>query len=352
MKKILILIFILFITACQSKPKVSLNSNTDFYILDDTTMYQFENKDQIKLITKNKYTNSAIGMIPSRIETNDLYISAFRSQRRWNQVIFNKNDFSIKTFQEAGYADPIAFGNNKLFYLFTLKDRISIQRLNLDNVVEKEVKIDLKGIVNNMIYDQGKLYLLNRSVIKNQKGDYEAYKAEILELNEDLELIQTHQVETSKTGYIDLIKVGDNLYLSGWYKPSAYNHIDDNIILIYNLKTKAIKHIELDTKSPYNLMYDQKRNALLILHTISSLSSVKVTEMNLDTLKQSTITFSDKIKNNQPDTFFVKIDNDKYYVLLSDKLCIYDTKTKEVKQIDLTEFGINSANALIFTKKR
>lgn len=342
MKKILVLLSLLFLSSCQTK--ITLNPNTDFYILDDTKMYQFQYKENIQLIEKQQYTTKPFIMYPSRIETNDLYFSSYRESKRANQVIFNKTNFSTKVLEKEGYAYPIVIGNNKLFYVTNALSHFIIQRVNMNSVIEKEITLDINSAADGMVYDNGKIYLLLRHV----KGDYESYVAEIVVMNEELEVLERRHIETSKIGYIDLIKVKDKFYLTGWYKASAVEYIPANTIMVYNWETGEKSYIELETESPNYFVYDSVRNMLLVMHDNYYIPGNKVTQINLDTLKQSITVFDNGHSTEQIDDFFVKIHYDKYYVLLPNKLCIYDTKTNQIEKIDLTQYGISKANALIF----
>lgn len=346
MKKVLLLLIVFFLSGCQSK--INLQSNTDFYILDDTTMFQFEYKDTVQLIEKHQYTAKPFNMNPSRVETKDLYFSSYREPKRSNQIIFNKTDFSTKVLEKEGYAHPIVIGNHKLFYVYDAANDFIIQRVNMDSVIEKEVNLNINGIASEMIYDNGKIYLLLRHVVENKQGDYDAYVAEIVVMNEELEVIERRHIETSKVGYIDLIKVKDKFYLTGWYKASAVEYIPANVIMAYNWDTGEKSYIELETESPKYFVYDSIRNVLLVMHDNYYVPGNKVTQIDLDTLEQTTIIFDSDDTKEKMDEFFVKIHHDKYYVLLFNKLCVYDTKTKKVETIDLTKYGISKANTLIF----
>lgn len=347
MKKLFMLLGILFLSSCQSN--ITIQKNADFYILDDTTMYQFEHKnDDLQLIEKHQYTSKPLNMYPSRVETKDLYFSRYREPNRANQVIFNKINFSTKVLEKEGYAYPIVIGNNKLFYVYNAVSHFIIQRVNMDSVIEKEVTLDIKSAADGMVYDDGKIYLLLRHVIKNEQGDYESYVAEIVVMNEELEVIERRQIETSKVGYIDLIKVKDRFYLSGFYKASSAEHIPANTIMTYNWETGEKSYIELETESPNYFIYDNFRNMLLVMHDNDYVQGNKVTQINLDTLQQSIIRFNNEDIKGTQGRFFVKIHHDKYYVLLFNKLCIYDTKTNKLETVDLTKYGISKANTLIF----
>lgn len=342
MKKILVLLSLLFLSSCQTK--ITLNKNTDFYILDDTIMYQFEYKDKIQLLEKQQYTVKPFNMRPTKVETKDLYFSRYREPNRANQVIFNKTNFSTKVLEKEGYAYPIAIGNNKLFYVTNALSHFIIQRVNMDSVIEKEVTLDIKSAADGMVYDNGKIYLLLRHV----KGDYESYVAEIVVMNEELEVLERRHVETSKTGYVDLIKVKDKFYLTGNYQASAVEYIPANVVMVYDWETQEKSYIELKTGSPDYFVYDDIRNMLLVMHDNYYVPGNKVTQINLDTLEQFNILFDNEYTKGNSSRFFVKIHQNKYYVLLFDKLCIYDTQTNQVEAIDLTKYGISKAVALIF----
>lgn len=346
MKKLLISIIILFLMGCQTK--ITLHSNTDFYILDDKKMYQFEYKDTVNLLESKQYTSQSLYMEPSRIETTNLYFTTYRASKQSNQVIFNKTNFSTKISEKLGYADPIAIGNDKVFYVTNALSHFIIQRANMDNVIEKEVSLDIKSASNGIVYDNGKIYLLLRDVIENSKGDYDAYIAEIIVMNEELEVIERRQIETSEVGYIDLIKIKDTFYLSGFYKASAYEYIPANIVMAYNWETEEKSYIELQTEWPEYFIYDDVKNVLLVMHNPDYELGNKVTQIDLNTLQQSTIIFDETYTRWAGSNFFVKIHHNKYYVLLPTKLCIYDTATKQVEMIDLTQYGISEANTLVF----
>lgn len=340
------LLSLLFLSSCQTK--ITLNKNTDFYILDDTTMYQFEYKDKIQLLEKQQYTSKPFNMRPTKVETKDLYFSSYREPKRSNQIIFDKTDFSTKVLEKEGYAHPIVIGNHKLFYVYDAANDFIIQRVNMDSVIEKEVNLNIDGIASEMIYDNGKIYLLLRHVVENKQGDYESYVAEIVVMNEDLEVMERRHIETSKIGYVDLIKVKDKFYLTGNYQASAVEYIPANTIMTYHWETGGKSYIELDTGSPDYFVYDSVRNVLLVMHDNYYVPGNKVTQIDLDTLEQSTIVFDNEYTKGNSSRFFVKIHNDKYYVLLPNKLCIYDTKINQVEVIYLTQYGISKAGALIF----
>ncbi|HEM6155764.1 TPA: hypothetical protein U2C24_000123 [Streptococcus suis] len=373
-KKILLSIFSLFLLSACSTIATNDAKDYDFVIFDDQRAITF-NDEQGKL---TKIEDRKLFSDGEQLQNVDF----FESQGMIYGTILHTYPVEFKHYRldkeklkmekivkpKGKDAYPAAF-NGKFFYSAAIfSDRVEIYKYDTDFelILQKDFGIEEWGqlMVYDIIIKEGKLYLsisgekfedLNK--LMNDPVNYHGTVFhEIWELSEDLEVLQRFDLQGVGApdlyhNYHNLIPIGDDtFYLSETYTWTRKEDIVDMVgknILRYNYKTGEKEFIPLKTLAPTELHYDKERNVLQVLHDQLQVDPYTWTLINLTTGDQRILEFDRDDYHAAWNPFSTFYDGH-YYYLFDTKLVKYNYDTQEQVVYDLTEYGIDSAEVIMF----
>ena len=145
-----------------------------------------------------------------------------------------------------------------------------------------------------------------------------------------------------------MVNVGHKLYIV----ESSRGLRDDgepgpgNTIVTYDIESRELGQIKVDTPYPHDIFYDEERNLLVIYHYTLYVEDAKWTFVNLDDNSQRTISLAEGFDQ---DASFTQHNGD-YYFLFKNKLVKYNYDNDKKTEYDLKQYGIENASVLVFEK--
>ncbi|HFR3504155.1 hypothetical protein HO565_04750 [Streptococcus suis] len=370
-KKILLSILsLLLLSACSTATASSGAKDYDFVIFDDQRAITF-NDDQGKLI---KLEDRELFSGGGQLQNVDFFESQgmiYGTTVHLEPVEFKHYRLNKETLEMEKHVKPegldafTASFNGKFFYATSVfNDRIEVYKYDTDfNLVQqRNFGIEEWGqlTTHDMVSKDGKLYIsLNgekfedlEQLIQNPGKYHGTVFTEIWELSEDLEVLQRFDLQGIGApdlyhNYHNVIQIGDTFYLS---ESSTWTREADIIgknILRYNYKTGEKEFIPLNTLAPTELHYDKERNVLQVLHNQVHVHSYTWTLINLTTGDQRMLKFDRDDYHAAWNPFSTFYDGH-YYYLFDTKLVKYNYDTQEKIVYDLSEYGIDSAEVIMF----
>ena len=174
---------------------------------------------------------------------------------------------------------------------------------------------------------------------------------EVWELSEDLEVLYRFDLQVGDPdlyhNYHNLIQIGENFYLSESSTWTREENMIGKNILRYNYKTGEKEFIPLKTLAPTELYFDKERNVLQVLHDQTQVNPYTWTLINLTTGDQRILEFDRDDYHAAWNPFSTFYDGH-YYYLFDTKLVKYNYDTQEKTVYDLSEYGIESAEVIMF----
>ncbi|MYN70092.1 hypothetical protein GLP18_07640 [Streptococcus suis] len=370
MKKILLSILPLFLLSACSTLATNDAKDYDFVIFDDQRAITF-NDEQGKLTKiedRNLFSDGkqlqnvdffeSQGMIYGT--TLHTYPVEFKHYRLNKEKL--KMEKIVKPQGKDSY--PATF-NGKYFYSVAIfSDRVEIYKYDTDFelILQKDFGIEEWGqlMVYDIITKEGKLYLSisgekfeDLKKFMNDPVNYHgAVFTEIWELSEDLEVLQRFDLQgigdpNLYHNYHQFIQIGDTFYLSESYTWTREKDTTGQNILRYNIRTGDKEFIPLKTVAPTKLHFDKERNVLQTLHDQTQVNPYTWTLINLTTGDQRILEFDRDEYPAEWNPFSTLYDGN-YYFLFDTKLVKYNYDTQEQVVYDLTEYGIESAEVIMF----
>ncbi|HEM4412637.1 TPA: hypothetical protein U1Y64_000350 [Streptococcus suis] len=368
-KKILLSILSLFLLSACGTIATNEAKNYDFVIFDDQRAITF-NDEQGKL---TKIEDRKLFSDGGQLQNVDFFESqgmiygttVYPHPVEFKHYRLDKEKLKMETMvkPEGKDAYPAAF-NGKFFYSAAIfSDRVEIYKYNTDFelILQKDFGIEEWGrlMVYDIITKEGKLYLsisgekfedLNK--LMNDPVNYQGTVfTEVWELSEDIEVLHRFDLQVGDPdlyhNYHNLIQIGDTFYLSESSTWTREENMIGKNILRYNYKTGEKEFTPLKTLAPTELYFDKERNVLQVLHDQTQVNPYTWTLINLTTGDQRILEFDRDDYHAAWNPFSTFYDGH-YYYLFDTKLVKYNYDTQEQVVYDLTEYGIESAEVIMF----
>lgn len=349
------------LSACHSQKPSTVDVSSlqyDFAVTEENKAYFFSEADG-KLEKKGEKQLFKSGLHigiqkQGRVypRENSIYGGTYDSTPDQDNYVFDldKSDFEM-TVKEAGNGDIFSMtADDQYLYTTFCNDRITFFKYDKDlNIIQqKEQSVDgyfpspsSMEVVGNQLY-----VLVGRT---KKDVDEDSFSMELWVMTKDFDVQERIPLD-SPNGYWNMIAVGDKLYISNWLGDKSGNVGDDfdggQNILVFDTKTKERKKIQLKTTYPTFLYHDHKNDVLIVEHDIDVHPDFVWTLVNLKTQQQKTIDFH-KEMGDATEAFFAQ-KGDEYYFLFDHTLCRYNVQTGKRVTYDLSSYGIDYADALIF----
>jgi hypothetical protein len=262
---------------------------------------------------------------------------------------YDKTKHSFKTIDD-GDAYAMGFDGEFLYRTDVFTDKVVFYKHDelLKEVLKKEFSAETALTLTNGILPIGdKLYVLIGSVDKDS-GQHEN-RLWILDKNlNKLEDIAIDYTDQDRGGFLRMVNVGHKLYIV----ESSRGLRDDgepgpgNTIVTYDIESRELGQIKVDTPYPHDIFYDEERNLLVIYHYTLYVKDAKWTFVNLDDNSQRTISLAEGFDQ---DASFTQHNGD-YYFLFKNKLVKYNYDNDKKTEYDLKQYGIENASVLVFEK--
>lgn len=350
-KKNILGLFVLFLLGCQQE---SFSKQTNLVIFNDQAGIAFaiegEKLDKIGEVFKLKGEKAP----------------------RWDYVVDTEKAVYGKTTEDGSSGFPLIYRYDKADHFFTTiddgdaytmsfdgkylyrtevyTDRVVFYKHdeNLKEVTQKEFASNgTLEITNDILANNDNLYVLVGSMDK--EGGQLSNRLWILDkdLNK-LEEVDIDYTAENRGGYLHMVNSGNIFYIA---VPNSGRQANGepgpgNTIVTYNLDSKELGQIQVETPYPYELFFDKERNILVIYHYTLYVEDGKWTFIDLDDGSQRTISLA---KGYDQDASFTQHNGD-YYFLFKEKLVKYNYDEDRKTEYDLGRYGIESASVLVFKK--
>lgn len=228
--------------------------------------------------------------------------------------------------------------------LFT--DRIDFYKynLNMDIVHQLSVpNVETQNASNQFLILNDSLYLLVTNLVI-ATGEAQV---ELWQMDKAFNIIDKINLDES-SALLRMVNVDDMLYITERYNGFTSNGepIGSDRIISYHLGTGEKSVLQIGHLYPNNIYYDKYRNSLVIEHSKHLENNFLWTMLNLDTGIETTVDFPEYGNRGYQPPFCV-IGDDNYYFLFNDVLVIYVPETGEKREIDLIQYGITQAHAIV-----
>lgn len=196
---------------------------------------------------------------------------------------------------------------------------------------------------NQFLCIDDNLYLLVSNVVR----DSGETQTELWKMSKDFEILEQINLEESGA-LLRMANHGHTLFISELFEVGrdAGEPRAGHRLLIYDLDKRSKKTIELSIPYPNLLYYDTARNSVIIENDGHFNQDFPWSIINLATREEKILTFPDFSPNDYQPPFFT-MQGDDYYFLFKDTLIVYHPDTEQKDRIDLKEYGITDAHALI-----
>lgn len=253
---------------------------------------------------------------------------------------------TVKPSQGRSIYTSITDGN--YFYTTTVfTDRIAFYKYNLSMELVHQVTVpngETQNASNQFLVINDQLYLLVSNIVVATGKP----QTELWQMDKDFTITAKINLDED-SALLRMVNVGEQVYITETFKgyQSDGEPMGSKRLVTYHLGSGEKETISLSTPYPHNVYYDQILNNLVIEHENSSNNLCLWTILNLDTREEKIISFPEyQDKNNLPPFFTIK--EGQYYFLFNDVLVIYNPQTSEKTEINLKQYQIQNAHALIF----
>ena len=224
-------------------------------------------------------------------------------------------------------------------------DRIEFYKYDLTlNVVHSKSIQNAETInaSNQFVVIGDDLYLLVSQVV----GETGTEQTELWRMDKEFTIQEKINLEEANP-YLRMVNIGEKLYLTEAFNgKSANGYIGGRQILLYDLANHSKEYIQLSTSYPLDIYHDPVHNNLLIAHEPSHLSGIYWTLYQLDSGKETVLTFPEIQQEDSQSSFFT-MKNGRYYFLFANNLIEVDEHGQKVANHDLTPYQLKSPHALI-----
>lgn len=342
----------------------------DFVIFDQDRVATFKEEDGQLIPVDNRKVIKGKGQIEN--------IDFFEGQglvygkilmpgiQKFRQFRFNKETLQMEkqTITEGSDIFTGEFDGKYFYASAVFNDRLELYKYDTDFnlVLEKHLGWEEWGqlMSHDMLFIGDKLYMSvgieKISDIEKYLDDpknYATYTAELWIMNKDFEvkdritLDYGNPDEHSNNWFMTLMD--DTLFFSerSRWEFADTDGTEGKAIVTYSLKDKTIDTIPLQRTGPVQLYADSKRHVLQVQHDQASVDDYTWSLINTQTSEQRLLEFNRKEFESIFEPFSTH-HNGNYYYLFDKKLVRYNYDTKEQIVYDLSEYGIKSADVIMF----
>ncbi|AQP41129.1 lipoprotein [Streptococcus gallolyticus] len=343
------------LSGCQSKVNSEPAKAYDLAISygNQITTFKTDNNQLEKVETRQLFDKN-IGIWQERLQSvkGNLYGKTHESPNSFKKYLFDVEPKTLKgKLTEVGGNDIYGSASDEE-YIYTTAVFLGHTDFykydtDLHQVTKKSIKEDgLMNLTNDMIFVGDTLYVLVGAV-DNETATNANY---LWVMNKQLEVQEKIDLNYTEGGYFRMVEADGKLYMTAAKEgiredgePDGGQHI-----LVYDLASGETSRIETKLEYPKFIYYDESRHQLLVLHDPLYVADYTWTIIDLETLSQTQFTFPE-IASGMLEVFFTQTDSD-YYFLFNEQLVKYSVDTQEKTIYDLSKFGIDYADAIIFSE--
>lgn len=352
---ILLAMGVLGLSGCQSKANSEPAKAYDLAISygNQITTFKTDNNQLEKVETRQLFDKD-IGIWQERLQSvkGNLYGGTHESIDSFKMYLFDVEPKTLKgKLTEVGGNDIYGSASDEE-YIYTTAVFLGHTDFykydtDLHQVTKKSIKEDgLMNLTNDMIFVGDTLYVLVGAV-DNETATNANY---LWVMNKQLEVQEKIDLNYTEGGYFRMVEADGKLYMTAAKEgiredgePDGGQHI-----LVYDLASGETSRIETELEYPKFIYYDESRHQLLVLHDPLYIADYTWTIIDLETLSQTQFIFPE-IASGMLEVFFTQTDSD-YYFLFNEQLVKYSVDTQEKTIYDLSKFGIDYADAIIFSE--
>lgn len=345
----------LALSGCQlgQKQVSDEDKNYQLAIFDEDKIVTFEeNNGQLKQLEtfardkKLSYWNECFLTADA-----NFFFAKTKDDNQYRSYVATVDRKNLKeNFAPAQGNDVYTSATDGKFYYATavFSDRIDFYKYDLSLKVVHSASIKNAETINasNQFVVKGDaLYLLvSQAVVETG-----AEQTELWRMDKDFNVQEKINLE-EQNPYLRMVNVGDKLYLTEAFNgKSAEGYLGGQQILVYDLATRIKEYIQLSTTYPLAIYHDSVHNNLIIAHEPTYLSGIYWTLYNLDSGKETVLTFPEIQQEDALSSFFT-MKNGRYYFLFDKNLIEIDGNGQKVANHDLTPYHLKSPHALILNR--
>ena len=357
MKSNLIKILIFFLVSlplvgCQlgQKPATDKEKNYQLAIFDVNKILTFEENNgrlkQLETIARNKELSYwKEGFVAA---DGDSFFAKTKEDSQYRSYVATIDGKTLKErfVPTKGHTIYTSATDGTYYYATAVfMDRIEFYKydLTLNVVHSKSIKnAETINASNQFVVIGDDLYLLVSQVV----GATGVEQTELWRMDKEFTIQEKIKLEEANP-YLRMVNIGEKLYLTEAFNgKSAEGYIGGRQILVYDLANHSKEYIQLSTSYPLDIYHDPVHNNLLIAHEPSHLSGIYWTLYQLDSGKETVLTFPEIQQEDSRSSFFT-MKNGRYYFLFANNLIEVDEHGQKVANHDLTPYQLKSPHALI-----
>lgn len=342
----MLILLSLFLVSCQNKTSTK-NYDYDIAIASKGKISTFNFDNGGLKFLEEKTTDSSKGDLflwYDLYPKGDYYFSKTTYRKTGTSIAkTNKNSLDISYKGNLG-RDIFSYCiDENYFYSTSISDKILLSKYKLEDLeFVADNKLSISGVARDIVEKDNYLYVLvyytdssgaNNSILKINK--------ETLETEEEMEI--------DKEGYFSrMVLDNNNLYitkLNNFISPSKRD--PGNQVLIFNLDTKNKEYIQVENY-PSEIYIDKKEQKLIIHYDYNLIRNDKWSIVDIQSKEViKTLSFEEEFSEKSYGMPFFNQDDGNYYFLFYDSLSIYNKKEQGIKKIDLKQFNIEYAHAIL-----
>ena len=358
MKKLLslvyLIIFVFSVTACSNGNSL-YEKDYDFVIFDNSKVHIFKEENGVlKEVDKFSRTGEKANHWKMNFVEDENYIYTRTAEmRHGNPSYLTKINLDTYKEENSKFEYPNALGVGKDFvYGASVRGLETIfakfDKNSLKIISEKSVADDLYlKMVRDIFEVNDILYVLIGEVDVNTGANNNV----IWKMDKDFNIIEKINLGYVVSGLLEMELVDNKFYIIEGTKGKtpAGEPGGGNKIIVYDINNKNIEEINLSTKYPLNIRYDEVNNNLLIEHYGIYEKKFPITVYSIATGAEKILTLEEfSGKGSEIPAYDISKDN--YYFLLDDKVVKYNLKTEEKTILMLDDFKLDKPHSLIVKK--
>lgn len=349
MKKLILLLILLFLSGCSNQAK---NTSNDYDISivskDNITLFKMNDNKLEKINTIKKDTGYRF-LTERYINLDDNFLIKTTVIGK-DALLANidKKTFDIKLKKDGTEPYTFTYYKDKIYATNVFTDKSNIFEYDKDFKLIRKKEISYNGIniTNDIQVYNDNIYLLIGNITFKQEE--QVVRNLIWKMDMDFNIIEEIDLNYSNGGYLRMSIWDDNIYVTqnSRGKTATGEPAGSNILLKYNLKTSNREFIELTYSYPMYVYPDYDNNKLIINHYSLYVPNYVWTIYDINTGKQQIIYFPDRPKTEDNPPSFNQ-DKKYYYFLFEDVLYRYDKNSLEETKYNLSDYEITKADILI-----